>query len=339
MATFSADAGSTWVVPTEELATLPGPATTSVVASFHYGGRMAASHGTDLYHSFDAGCTWELAYEGTESVRVIAPGYPWMVYGVGDRGDTVITVTSVGVRVEDLPFHALDIAAAQLSTPYALTAAGVVMRMVFDLDAALWETVGPAPSAGVAKFLAVNTNSTPHEPTHMVVAMEEGPPYVTFDDGATWSQADGILGDGVTVTTGRAHFAQERYQAARLTNPMEVWIYAARMHANGVEERVIARSTDGGRTFSDVVVDDGVDVQLDDPEFAPTPGATGSAAFTGDFCATGESRIYLYDAVDDVLTISDTAIVAPFGVQSITFHPQDVDYLYIGPRAVDTCGT
>jgi hypothetical protein len=361
VATLSFDGGITMLPNDEEIPSGTEARTQSIASNPLHGGHVVAARGTAVYSSWDSGCTWESLASTSEPLRLVGQSYPWGVFGLGERGDRLYVFHGTryaGSRdFEDfeIPFHAIDFAPARLSTLHALTQDGRIMRLEFDdslRDADNWDLVGLTPASGNPRFIAVNPGSSYVGPAHIITTMESGPPSVTFDSGQTWATSAGILAEAESVRTGRAHFSNQ-------TSPlgfteMDVWIALERTRTDPesgtpIHERAIARSTDGGRTFADVVADDGEMVRIEDEHFdgrllVTRNNAPGELWFPGGSCPDAEPRLYHYQASDDSLTIITWNAGTIQGIESLAVQealglsgPGRKAIKYLGHGAVGTC--
>lgn len=334
VALLTEGAAAMLTVPTEPL---PGPidhAVHSLVAQPLEGGMMFAATGTDVYRTLDGGCYWELHYQGDEPITLSASSFPWYVYGVNESGDTVITFGNAPYWESDLPFTLVDMAETRYGTGYALTEDGRILRQRFNLAEVLWDEVGPAPTGGTARYLAVDPSSTPYKVMHAVVAMTEGPTMVTFDDGATWTESEGLVAGADRIVTGEPVYGVNHFTNYELT-PDDLWIYVERTRA-GVAERVIAHSTDGGRTFTDILLD-GPETPFKDPQLAAPPGSSGALVLTGDECAAGEPVVLRVAVGPDSVSVLSFELPGLIGIESIAFNENFQQYMYLGPRTVADC--
>lgn len=338
VATVSDDGGVTVAPARLGFAAVPGPATHSLTAVPMHGGLMFAANGNEVHRSVDGGCSWSLAYEAIGPMRIVSPNIPWLAYAYSERGQSVVLLRADRHFEFTMPFTILDLSETRWSTVYALTADRRVMRLQFHLSEVGWDVVGPAPRTGSPAYLAVNTGGvTPYTDTHMLVSMESGPPLVTFDDGVTWQPSQGLADGAASIVTGRPVFALNL--SNRYGDLVDVvWMYVERTASDGTISRVIARSVDGGRIFTDAVAADGALVVFDDPQIIAAPGVHSRIAFTGDHCTAGEPIVYSYDAAEDA--ISRVTVVADgiIGIESLAYNPHIPDYLYFGPRVEDDCG-
>ena len=331
---------------------LPGlePGTQSVVAkpASSTWGWMMASRGTGVYESRDGGCSWLHLLDSSEPLELFAPRYPDGIFGLGERGDTLHEFSSLsgpmGQSGMALPFHAIDLAPTRWSTLYALGSDGRIFRLRYSWSQGHtgWESIAASPG-GAPRALAVNpTGHTPFErPLSLIVSMASGPPMVSVDGGASWAAADGVAANADIVVTSRAHFTRALRNRDAAT---EVWLVVRRQRTDPgsgtvLEERALMRSTDSGRSFSDLLVADGESVVLDDALLAgrrlvTQAGTAGEVMFPAGGCPDSEPRLYRYHVATDTV---DEMSWPESGISGIGSLLLEAGFVYLGHDAPASC--
>ncbi|MEX0900750.1 MAG: hypothetical protein WD081_08700 [Gammaproteobacteria bacterium] len=332
-ATYSPDAGIT-LRPNAEAADGDVQLTAfSIGVASEYGGLLFASnHATRVYVSSDAGCSWGLAYTRASAVQFFTVTDRWGYVTVGTRDEEIVRLGPAGVEaVHPLPFDADWLA----STPADPGAVYAVSRQTPTVDLVrrsgdmgkTWETLGDVGSSPAIQQLAIS-------PTDMLhfVATGSGEISLSFDGGRSWSESTGILKDAFSASTHHVVFGGDR-------DVTDIWVNGSRRWRDDEgrierDERFIARSTDLGLSFTDVVTtDDGVSLR-GGTNLATRPGIAGQVLFE-DYT---KPAIYHYRASDDSVTVITWEPGEASRISSLVFHPEDPDVLYLGRDFAGCCG-
>ncbi|MEX0900749.1 MAG: sialidase family protein [Gammaproteobacteria bacterium] len=337
IATYSPDAGIT-LRPNAE--SPDGDVQLSVpsigVASEHGGLLFASNNATRVYVSSDAGCNWGLAYTRAGAIRGFAVTDRWGYVGIGSGEREIVRLGPAGVEaVHPLPFSInwLTSTPADPEAVYAVSSSLSNTRQIWsshDLGASWLELGNIGSTPGSIQQLAIS-------PTDMLhfVATGSGELALSFDGGRNWSESTGILKDAFSTSTHHVVFGGDR-------DVTDIWVSGLRRWRDEEgrierDERFIARSTDLGLSFTDVVTaDDGIAL-AGGTKLATRPGIAGEVLFTSPNCPSGKRTIYHYRASDNSVTAItwEPGEAGRFG--SLVFHPEDPDVLYLGRDFTGSC--
>lgn len=355
VATWSPDAGITIVPNTEPDSPGPTARTGGLAAAYGYGGFLVARSGTGVHRSTDAGCRWTLIHpaQGTTS-RLAATDQAIFIAGGVSTDYTLYKIGPDGpVEARSLPFSAESLA----SSPDAESALYAVARSDEVLwsgdEGNTWTVIAfEPPWMSSMRDIAVN----PFNRNHLVVTgsggtgpggtIGSGEVAVSFYLGQAWRESSGIAKtphpDANVYSTTVFHVA-----FGGTAEETDVWVSGFRKEEKfnpdtdeTVEiyrdERFIARSTDGGLTFEDVVIEDG-SIEFVQPDLATRPGVVGEVLFQGHGCPLREPKLYHYRASDESVTIITYEAGELNGHGALLFHPTDPDVLYIGRDSTGIC--
>ena len=235
---FSVDGGST-VVPPESL-----PETGAVswaLAALSTAGKLAFLHEGALYRSADAGCTWTATALPGEDARQLSAGPDDALYAWSDERDVLYQIADAGVTALTPPPEMVGLIVDPGDAAHLRAAdSGGTLWESTD-GGASWAELQRAPS----KSLRVNSASfDPEDLDHVVCALSNDDPFVSFNAGERWDRAK-----GVTTESDVNSFVVLIPPGDREV----VWVQGVRL-VDGV--RVIWRSADGGLTFTSNVEED-----------------------------------------------------------------------------------
>lgn len=333
VATWSPDQGASFRPNAEPVPAHRSSETFFLAAAYDFGGLLFAQYSRDIYMSTDAGCHWELAASDPSG------GYRGLVagsqtgYSVGSNQDELVRIAPDStVETFPLPFQANELA----TTPddpdalYALSEADAIWRSGDQGET--WVRQGKQlTEVDFVNGFAINPNDSLHFIVSGGGGSGSGEVAISFDGGNSWMLSTGLMKDASGAT-----------QAIRFGGDdatTDIWVTGTRQYIEGSEvvetEFFMARSVDGGLTFSDAVVS-GPDVEINSA-MAPRPNVAGEVYFPGRGCPFKEPVLFHYRASDDTVTTIPYSSDETLGFRSLLFHPTDPDVLYLGHRAIGSC--
>lgn len=328
VATLSVDAGITVLPNSPPLAPDNNARTFSISATDGHGGLLFASRETAAYMSDDAGCSWRKILE--DALSLVTTGqWAYAVDAAGDRMRMHVFHADGHVGTYPLPFRTFApvVSQSEPGVVYALSRDGEVWRS--SDHAVTWVQQGVrTPHERDPYWLSIN----PASALHFVVTVPNHEPVVSFDGGQSWTIAEGLKAEADVLAIGAPIFG------GMPENP-DIWVYALRRKFEkivSVETRVIARSTDGGLTFVDEVLPSD-EVFFNHPPMA-TRGRSGELFFAGMGCPFYTPKLFRYSAADSSIDIIQYSSEDIHGIDSLDFHPTEDEILYMGLKAVGSCG-
>lgn len=293
--------------------------TTGLVALDQPGLLLAESEGS-LYVTRDGGCTWTQSGALSASPVVLTAAGATRAYAWSDNGSYFARIDERGIHELVVPMDSILGVGVDPADGRHVRIGGGVGSTIESFDGGeTWTRLGPPPP-GDELTLAYRVAFDPKNVDHVVLGRSGDGAWASFDGGVTWERS----------RAGQTPRANVFNLVISPADPNVVWAMGLALDQTdtGWGGRYVARSTDGGRTFS-VVLRQTKSVTLrNGPVMAAHPTDPNVLYFVfGTFFSNYGTDVYKYDARTGRVVTRHNAYP---DVNAIAFSKTNPGVMYLG---------